>query len=154
MSFRDPYRWDRHARRQARCAARWARRGDAAWSHERIYRDPENGWIAGVCAGIADYAGVDPALVRVASVVLLVFFFVPVVIAYVVFAIVLKPRPAATFASPAEEGFWRDVRTEPGGALHGLAGRFRGLNKRLARMELLVTSDELELRRGFRDLGA
>lgn len=153
MSFRGPYGWDRHARWHTRRAARWARRGEA-WSHERIYRDPENGWIAGVCAGIADYAGVDPALVRVAAVLLLVFFFVPVLIAYVVCALVLKRRPPTAFASPAEESFWRDVRTEPGGTLHGLGGRFRALNKRVARMETLVTSEEFDLRRGFRDLGA
>lgn len=154
MSYRDPSVWDRRARRQARREARWAGATCAGWPHDRIYRDTGRGWIAGVCAGIADYAGVDAALVRVAAVVLLIFFFVPVLIAYVVFAIVLKPKPPALFASPGEEDFWRDVRTEPGGALHGLNGRFRTLNNRLARMETLVTSDEFDLRRGFRDLGA
>ena len=124
----------------------------AGWLHDRVWRDTERGWIAGVCAGIADYMGADPALVRVAAVILLVFFFVPVVIAYAVFAIVLKPKPPALFASTGEEAFWRDVRTEPGAALHGLTGRFRTLNKRLGRMETLVASDEFDLRRGFRNL--
>lgn len=122
--------------------------------HDRLYRDTERGWIAGVCAGIADYAGTDPALVRVLAVIGLVFFFVPVLIAYVVCAIVLKPKPPALFASPEEERFWRDVRNEPGGVLHGLNDRLRALNRRLSRMETLVTSDEFDLRRGFRDLGA
>jgi len=122
--------------------------------HDRLYRDTERGWIAGVCAGIADYAGTEPAPIRLAAMVCLVFFFVPTVIAYVVFAIVLKPKPPALFASPEEEQFWRGVRTEPGGVLHAMSGRFRALNKRIGQMETLVTSDEFDLRRGFRDLGA
>ncbi|MEO9191174.1 MAG: envelope stress response membrane protein PspC [Acetobacteraceae bacterium] len=153
MSYRDPSSWDRRARRQARRAARWAGMAGPEWPRDRIYRDTEHGWIAGVCAGIADYAGTDPALVRLAAVICLVFFSAPVVIAYVVLAVVLKPKPPALFASPAEEDFWRSVRTEPGGVLHGLNGRFRALNKRVGRMETLVTSDEFDLRRGFRDLG-
>ncbi len=123
-------------------------------AHDRIYRDTERGWLAGVCAGIADYAGTDPALVRLAAVVCLVFFFVPVLVGYAVLALVLKPKPPALFASPGEEAFWRGVRAEPGGALHGLSGRLRALNKRLGRMETLVASDEFDLRRGFRDLDA
>ncbi|MEZ5559575.1 MAG: PspC domain-containing protein [Pseudomonadales bacterium] len=31
--------------------------------------DPKNGWIAGVCAGVARYLDTDPALVRVAFIV-------------------------------------------------------------------------------------
>ena len=34
----------------------------------RLYRDPENGILMGVCAGIADYFGVAPAGVRIAAV--------------------------------------------------------------------------------------
>ena len=35
-----------------------------------LYRDRENGWIFGVCAGLAEYFGLDPTVVRVASVLL------------------------------------------------------------------------------------
>lgn len=149
MSFRDPWRWNRHARRQARREYRMAAGGR---EHDRVYRDTERGWIAGVCAGIADYIGTEPALVRLAAVLCLVFFFVPVLVAYAVFAIVLKRKPPALFASPTEETFWRRARTEPGEVLHGLGSRFRAIDKRLGRMETLVTSDEFDLRRGFRDL--
>lgn len=152
MSAGDPSAWGRRARRRARRDARWAGMDGPHWLHDRLYRDTERGWIAGICAGIADYTGLDPALVRVAATVLLIFFFVPVLIAYGVCAVVLKPKPSALFASTEEETFWRDVRTEPGAALHGLTARFRALNKRLSRMETLVTSDEFDLRRRFRDL--
>ena len=40
---------------------------------KRLERKLEGRWIAGVCAGLADYLGVDPNLVRVAVAVLVVF---------------------------------------------------------------------------------
>lgn len=148
MSFRDPRAW-REARRAGRMPGAGPRGG---FPHDRVYRDTERGWIAGVCAGIADYLGVEPLPVRLAAALCLVFFFVPVLVAYAVFALVLKPKPAALFASADEEAFWRTVRTGPGEVLHGLRGRFRTLDRRVGRMETLVTSDEFDLRRGFRDL--
>jgi phage shock protein C len=141
-----PRRWARRVRR----VAHHALPGD--WEHDRVYRDTERGWIFGVCAGIADYIGVEPLLVRLAALLCLVFFFLPVLVAYAVFAIVLKPRPPALFASPSEEAFWRSIRTGPGEVLHGLNARLRAVDRRVRRMETLVTSNEFDLRRGFRDL--
>lgn len=40
---------------------------------KRITRDGRAGWIAGVCAGIANYLETDPAFVRVAVVVSALF---------------------------------------------------------------------------------
>ncbi len=142
-----PRRWAGRARRVARRAL------PRDWERDRVYRDTERGWIFGVCAGIADYVGVEPLPVRLAALLCLVFFFVPVLVAYAVFAIVLKPRPPALFASEREEAFWRGVRTGPGEVLHGLNTRLRGVDRRIRRMETLVTSNEFDLRRGFRDLG-
>ncbi len=39
----------------------------------RLFRDPDNKVIAGVCSGLAAYFGVDPAMVRI--IFLLLFFF-------------------------------------------------------------------------------
>lgn len=142
-----PRRWARGVRRVARRAV------PGGWERDRVYRDTENGWIFGVCAGIADYIGVEPLLVRLAALLCLVFFFLPVLLAYAVFAIVLPPRPPALFASEHEEAFWRSVRAGPGEVLHGLNTRLRAVDKRIRRMETLVTSNEFDLRRGFRDLG-
>ena len=35
---------------------------------KKLYRDPQNGMIAGVCAGVAEYFGWDPTWVRLGSV--------------------------------------------------------------------------------------
>lgn len=126
--------------------------GAPAWDRTRIYRDPARGWIAGVCAGIADHLGVEPILVRLVAVLCLVFFVLPTIVAYVAFALVLKPRPSALFDSPDEESFFRGLRSDPGSSLRGIRERFGRLERRLARAEALVTSDEFDLRRRFRDL--
>ena len=125
----------------------------ASWDRSRVYRDTARGWIAGVCAGIADYMETDPWLVRVAAVICLIFFFVPTVIAYVAFALVLKPKPPELFATAEEESFWRGMRGDPGGTLFRLRERFSAVERRLNRAETLVTSDEYDLRRRFRDIG-
>jgi phage shock protein C len=118
-----------------------------------VFRDKQRAWIAGVCAGIADYMGTEPMLVRLVAVLFLIFFFLPAIVAYIAFALILKPKPPALFASATEESFWRGMRGDPGGTLHALRDHFARLEQRLARAEALVASDELELRRGFRDLG-
>ncbi|CAH2600999.1 Envelope stress response membrane protein PspC [Rhodovastum atsumiense] len=119
----------------------------------RLYRNTDTRWIAGVCAGIADYLGVGPGLVRVIAVACLALFFVPTALGYVVLALVLRPRPAALFRDRGEEAFWRGVATDPPETVQALRRKFRDLDERIMRMETLVTSEEFELRRGFRDLG-
>jgi phage shock protein C len=123
-----------------------------AWDRTRIYRDPERGWIAGVCAGVADHLGVEPILVRLVAVLSLIFFVLPTIVAYVAFAMVLKPRPPGLFANADEESYFRGLRSDPGSTLRGIRERFGRLENRLARAEALVTTDEFDLRRRFRDL--
>lgn len=123
------------------------------WDRGRIYRDAERGWIAGVCAGIADYVGTEPMVVRLAAILCLIFFFVPTLVAYLAFACLLQRRPPRLFATADEETFWRGMRGDPGGVLHTLRERFRSLERRLARAETVVSSDEFDLRRRFRDIG-
>jgi len=126
--------------------------GAPHWDRTRIYRDPARGWIAGVCAGIADHIAAEPVLVRLVAVLCLIFFFLPTIVAYVAFALVLKPRPPALFATADEESFFRGLLSDPGSTLRGIRERFGRLERRLASAEALVTSDEFDLRRRFRDL--
>jgi phage shock protein C len=119
----------------------------------RLYRDPERGMLAGVAAGIADYVGIEPIVIRLAFVLALILFFVPAAITYVVLAFALPRRPPALYASPEDESFWRGVATRPDGTLHALSRRFADLEGRLRHIEGQVTSREFELHRKFRDLG-
>jgi phage shock protein C len=119
----------------------------------RLWRDSDRGIIAGVCAGIADYIGVEPIVMRLVAVLGLVFFFPPTIVVYVILALVLRPKPPALYASPDEEAFWRGVGTAPADTLQSLKRKFVDLEARLAQMEGQVTSGDFELHRKFRDLG-
>jgi phage shock protein C len=118
----------------------------------RLYRDPANGVLAGVCAGIAEYFGLERLVVRLAFVVALVLFFPPTALAYIVLAIALPKRPPALYANREDEAFWRGVATAPDDTFHGLKRRFGDLENRLRAMEQSVTSSEFDLHRKFRDL--
>jgi phage shock protein C len=129
-----------------------ARQGDPGASRQRLYRDPRRGWLAGVCAGIADYFGVSVCLVRCLTVLSAIFFTMPTLFGYLVAALVLRRKPEHLYASGEEEAFWRSVRLEPSRTAHDLARKFEELERRLRAAEARVTSSEFRLRRQFRDL--
>jgi phage shock protein PspC (stress-responsive transcriptional regulator) len=56
---------------------------------KRLLRSRNDRWIAGVCGGIGEYAGVDPNLVRLLAVVGAVFSAGTLFLAYVVAWIVM-----------------------------------------------------------------
>lgn len=53
-------------------------------TRKRLTRNTHNKVLGGVCAGVADYLGVDPTLVRVLTVLAAFFSLGTVVVAYVV----------------------------------------------------------------------
>lgn len=118
----------------------------------RLYRNPHTGMVAGVCAGLADFLGVAPILVRAGLVMGLMFAFFPVTIAYLVATFGLPVRPANLYRNREEEAFWRSVATKPDRSLAGLAQRIRGFETRVGGLEAYVASKDFELNRAFRDL--
>lgn len=115
----------------------------------RLYRDREHAMLAGVCAGLAEYFGLNRCGVRIATVLLMLIppFFAFVVITYIVLALVLKPKPADLYETPEQAEFWRGVNNAPSDVFGRLSHRFRELNLRLERMEAYVTSKEFEIDR-------
>ena len=131
--------------------------GQFHWSNNpiRLYRDTKHGRIAGVCAGLAAYFDIRVRWVRLAAILGVVCGMgVPIIIGYVVLALMLRPMPERMFNSEAEERFWRTVNVSPNLSVAELKARFRTLDRRLAEMEARVTSDEFHLRQKFRDLNA
>ncbi|HET6655595.1 MAG TPA: PspC domain-containing protein [Gammaproteobacteria bacterium] len=72
----------------------------------KMYRDSERGVILGVCAGIAEYFGWPLWLTRVVTFGLGWFFTVPVVIAYIVAALLMPERPLRYYGDVEERAFW------------------------------------------------
>lgn len=118
----------------------------------RLYRNPQAGMLGGVCAGVAEYFGISPALVRIGVVVGMFFFAFPLILAYVIALAVLPVRPAELYSNAEEEAFWRTVSTKPDRTLAGLTQRFRDFEKRITGAEAYVASKEFELNRAIRDL--
>ena len=62
-------------------------------STKHLYRDERNKMLGGVCAGLADYFGVDVTLVRLGVVVLGLAAHVFTLIAYLILWAVMPARP-------------------------------------------------------------
>ena len=117
-----------------------------------LYRNTERGKLFGVCAGLADYFGINPFVVRIAAVIAFFMFPPPTLICYLLAALLLDRAPAQLYESDAEKEFWRQVRVKPSESLSRLRHRYREQEQRLRNMEAFVTSSEAKLHRAFRDL--
>lgn len=67
-----------------------------------LYRSRDDRTIAGVCGGIAEYAGLDPALVRLIAVALAVITHGGAILAYVIMALVVPEVPVEGVAQAPE----------------------------------------------------
>lgn len=134
--------------------AKRRKRGFGESGRNRLYRNREEGVIAGVCAGIADYFAFDVTVTRVLVALAAIFFSPFIFVVYIVLALVLESKPPRTGPEPDEEreAVSRRVRSEPHATLRSVRYRFRELEQRLQRMEKYVTSDRFRLDREFEGL--
>lgn len=72
-----------------------------------LYRDRENGWLFGVCAGLAEFLNFKVGPVRIVVAVSLLLFFWPVVLAYLAAVFLLREKPLIYSGRRAEYEFWR-----------------------------------------------
>ena len=72
-----------------------------------LYRDRENGWVFGVCAGLADFGNFRTGTVRIITVICLLLFFWPTVIVYVAATLLFREKPLIYSGSRREYEFWR-----------------------------------------------
>ncbi|HEX4896154.1 MAG TPA: PspC domain-containing protein [Solimonas sp.] len=123
----------------------------------RMRRYPDRGWVAGVCAGVADYFNWNLKLVRLLVILALIFSWAfPVIVIYIALWYMLdvgtdgEPRhhhrSGSTPPSTPPSGR-RGPMTASGAKAH-----FDRLEKRLQQMEACVSQEDLELRRQFKQL--
>jgi phage shock protein PspC (stress-responsive transcriptional regulator) len=72
-----------------------------------LYRDRENGWLFGVCAGAAEFGSFRTGTVRVIAVVCLLLFFWATILVYIGAVFLFKERPLIYSGRRAEDDFWR-----------------------------------------------
>jgi phage shock protein PspC (stress-responsive transcriptional regulator) len=69
---------------------------------KRLYRSLDESKLAGVCAGLGDYLGVDPVFVRVIwAIGTTITGFVPGILAYVFAWLIMPAEPRSAVVTPA-----------------------------------------------------
>lgn len=112
----------------------------------KFYLDKQNGKWAGVCAGIADYTGVDVLWVRVGMVLLTLMGGFPwTLIAYWLVQFMAQSKPLGLYDNQDEAKFWQSVRANPARTTRDVRSKFRDIDRRLADMELYYTSRNTRL---------
>ena len=75
-----------------------------------FYRDRENGWIFGVCAGLADRFNLQVGVVRVLAVISLLVVFWLTAIVYIAATLPIREKPLIYSGTRSEYEFWRRER--------------------------------------------
>lgn len=109
-----------------------------------LYRS-RHGMFLGVCRGLAEYFDFSVGWIRFFTVVAFIITgFWPVGVLYLVAALIMKPAPVVTPMSDTEEEFYRSYADSRQMALGRLKRTFDRLERRLRRMEDVVTSRDFD----------
>nr|WP_312626776.1 envelope stress response membrane protein PspC [Scandinavium sp.] len=112
---------------------------------KKLWRIPQQGMVKGVCAGIAHWLDVPVKLVRLITVLAMIFgLFFFVVVAYIILTFALDPIP--------ESEMYGEKMPSSGELLDAVDAELAAGEKRLREMERYVTSDTFSLRSRFRQL--
>ena len=121
----------------------------AAQSQTQLYRS-RDGMVLGVCKGVADYF--DFSLFWVRCVALVVFLFSGLWAVgglYLLAALLMKPAPVIPLQTSQEQEFYHSYAGSRGMALQRLKRSFDKLDRRIQRLEHLLTSRERDWERRF-----
>jgi len=75
-----------------------------------FYRDRENGWIFGVCAGFAERFNLQVGAVRIVAVICLVAFFWLTAAIYIGATLLIREKPLIYSGARSEQEFWHRYR--------------------------------------------
>lgn len=122
--------------------------------HTKFYLDRDNRKWSGVCAGIADYTGLDVTVVRIGVVILTIMGGFPwTLVAYWIAAAMAPKKPRQlSEESPEKTKFWQGVRASPRRTIRDVRSSFRDIDRRLVDIETYVTSPNAQLSREIEQL--
>ena len=122
-------------------------------SRTKFYLDKRSGKIMGVCAGIADYTGVDPTLIRVGWAIFLFTMGPVAILSYLLTGWIAPVKPEQLYeADPEQRQFWQGVRSNPSRTARDIHSSFRDIDRRLADIEHYVTTENRSLAREIEQL--
>jgi phage shock protein C len=119
----------------------------------KFYLDKQNKKWMGVCAGIADYTGIDATVVRIGMVIGTILGSGALIIVYIAAGMIAPPKPRELREQgPDDAKFWQGVRASPKRTIRDVRSKFRDLDRRLADVETYVTSSNTSLSREIEKL--
>ena len=122
-------------------------------SRTKFYRDKRHGKFLGVCAGIADYTGLEVTLVRVCMVAAVIMGSGAPLLLYLIVAFMVPDKPRELdFQSVEDRKFWQGVRASPRRSAKEIRSRMRDIDRRLADIESYVTTENRSLAREIEQL--
>ncbi len=114
--------------------------------HTKFYLDKQNAKWKGVCAGIADYTGVDVLWIRISAVLLTLMGGFPwTLFAYWGAAWFGEKKPIHLYLDQDDKKFWQGVRQSPARTTRDIRSRFRDIDHRLADIESYYVSNNRQL---------
>lgn len=114
-----------------------------------LYRS-RHGWIFGVCRGLHESRNISAGALRLILIVLAFLSgFWPIILLYLLAAILMKPAPSVPFQAEEDREFYDSYAGSRSMALSRLKRTFDGLNRRIQRIEDVVTTREYDWDRRF-----
>ncbi len=77
-----------------------------------FYRDRENGWVFGVCAGLADRFNFRAGTVRIIALISLLLFFWLTAALYLGATLLIKEKPLVYSGHNSENEFWHRYKRD------------------------------------------
>ena len=113
-------------------------------SRDGVYRS-RNGVIFGVCRGLAEHLNFSVLWARAIAIIFLVVSgFWPAIGLYLIATLMMKPAPVVPLKTEAEQEFYDSYTHSRHMAARRLKRRFENLERRLERMEDIVTTREFD----------
>ncbi len=105
-----------------------------------LYKDKLHGKLMGVCAGIADYTGINALWVRLGALVLIPMTSGFVIPAYFIAGLLLSAKPPHMYGAPEENKYWQRVRQSPRRTAREIRAQMKDIDRRLAEVETFYVS--------------
>jgi phage shock protein C len=110
-----------------------------------LYRDKHNGKLMGVCAGIADYTGVNVFWVRLIAFLSMWPTGGASLLIYFVAGFLLNKKPPYLYRDESEQKYWQGIRQSPKRTAREIRANFRDIDRRLAAVEAHYVSSNPRL---------
>lgn len=124
---------------------------ESTLSQRTFRRRADQAMLGGVCAGLADYFGLNLRVTRIITAI--AFLAMPVtILGYIAILVLVPAESSRPRAAKADADFRKSLRSSPTQTMRDVRARFQSLDRRLARLEKHVTSSRYQLDREINNL--